>query len=206
VRAFRPPALVAAAVVLGGLGVAMWPQHWPSIVHLTVASAAVAACLHVLRTSVMSAEDRIRPLSPLDHVPRRRPVPAAPAGLERTLTFLRGARSAKRQVKLPWRTAEQLKQAVTVLLERHGFDPSVAADRATVRAAVSPLTWKILTEPRVHHKTATASDGRGVTGIVHAVLDDLERLASDQILSRTATETPPHASRDANVRPTRGTP
>ena len=178
----RPLAVVAAAVVIGGLASAVWPQHGLSIVHIVTVTAAAAAGLHaVAANTARGTVDVWR--SPLTRLVQQPKVPALPSDLERTLSYLSTSRIRHQSVALPWGTARQLNRTAEAALERRGIDLDNPSHHAAARALVSPLTWAVATYDRNRVRGARRSplraDSPGVARIVHAVLDDLDRLAGE---------------------------
>jgi hypothetical protein len=165
--------------VIGGLVIAVWPQHGLSIVQLVTVTAAVAAGLHAVLVNAGSGTWDVRS-SPLGQLSRPARVPSMPSDLERTYAQLWSSRLRYGDVAMPWGTARQLRRTVATAFG--GIDMDDPSDRAAVHALVSPLTWAVLTHdrnrPSGQRLMTLPADAPRVARIVHLVLDDLNRLGA----------------------------
>lgn len=178
----RPFALIAAALVIGGLALAVWPQHGLSIAQIVTVTAAVAAALHAVRVNTGSGTSDVWG-SPLTRLTTQPKVPTLPFDLDRTRSYLSSTRIRYRAVALPWGTARQLSRTAAAVLERRGIDLADPSGHRAARALVSPLTWAVLTydrdKVRGERRATMRADARNVARIVHTVLDELDRLAGE---------------------------
>ncbi|HEX2167961.1 MAG TPA: hypothetical protein VHG09_12075 [Longimicrobiales bacterium] len=175
-RTFRPANISAAAVAIGGVLIAVLPQHAMSITVLVIAAIAAAAGLYALAVNAPPAWWR----SPFD---------AARAGGRRTepddIDRIRSRLSGRRQriardTALPPGTLRMLQPLIHVALEREGIETDDEAAIASARTLVSPLTWAVLTtEPmeRPGWIRTMRPATRHTADVVHRVLNDLGRLA-----------------------------
>lgn len=177
-QTIRPSAAAAASAVISGLIIAVWPQHAVSVVQIAVVTVAVAAALHATRTNgVRPGTDRPSD-SPLARLMTPTALPALPSDLERTRFNLHSRRIRYRDVALPWGTAKQLRRTAAAALQRQGVDVDDPSHHAAARALVSPLTWTVLTHERYKPRKDLRGAGPKVAEIVHAVLDDIDRLTT----------------------------
>lgn len=177
-RTLRFGNLAAAAVLIGGVLVAVLPQYAMSVVQLVIVTVATAAALYALIAIVPVTWWR----SPFDRSGR----PGRKLRGSDELDLIRSKLSGRRHPiengrPLPPGALHLMKPLIRVALERENVDPDAEAHRASARALLSPLTWAIFTSDpsrRPHWFRTFRSKEREVADIVHAVLDDLDRLAS----------------------------
>lgn len=170
-RTYRPANIAAAAVVIAGLLIVLAPQHAPSIVRLGLVTVAAAAGLYTLAQRAPPAWW----LSPFEQL---RTTPARVESDE--IGWIRAKLSAPRQrladgTPLPPETVRLLQPLIESALQREGIDP---ADRHAAGRMLSSQTRAVLTwhPPKRRLGLSLRSDPRATADIVHAVLNDLERL------------------------------
>lgn len=175
--ALRPSNVAAAAVVIGGGLLVLWPTHVMSIGRIVILTVAIAAALHVLATHV-PATGWISPFKWMSPFNRRDPKRGrrGPDELELIHSYL----TARRQ---PVEDAPPVPPAVLRILQRLisaklQVTPRAArAGSARDRERVSPLTWAVLTAEPMRRPTwwsTLAADPDEVARLVRHVLDDLE--------------------------------
>lgn len=187
-RTLRPGNIAAAAVVMGGVLIIALPQHGLSIIRLVIVTVAAAAGLYAL---VLNAPATWW-ASPFDRKIR--------AGSKRhasdELDWIRSTLSGRRQrlengPALPPEILRLLQPLIEVALEREGIDARDSAWPDSARRLLSAETWAVLTtEPLKwppRHRTRRP-DKRKTAELVHAILDELDRLGSGGL---GATEHPP---------------
>lgn len=170
--------VAAAAVLIGGVLLVALPRRAVSIVQVVAVTVAVAAVLHALATHVPVSGW----LSPFRWMsPFHRPSSAGARGPDE-LDSIRARVSGRRQrlrggPPLPPETLRLLQPLIRAALD---LDRDDASYPPSARTRLSPVTWAVLTTDPLRNpywfRTLPAND-REVAGIVHAVLDDLERLA-----------------------------
>jgi hypothetical protein len=170
-RTLRPANIAAAAVVLGGALIVVLPQHGMSIVRIVIVTIAAGAGLYALALTSPPAWWR----SPFDQLrePARQRRPDE-------LDWIRSRLGGRRQrimsdAALPRETVRLLQPLIGAALEREGLDPG---DRAS-RWLLSPLSRAVLTtdlEKRPHRLRMMRPDARSTAELVHAVLNDIDRI------------------------------
>lgn len=175
-RTLRPANIAAAAVAIGGVLVAVLPQHAMSIAGLVIVAIAAAAGLYALVVNAPPAWWR----SPFDvfHRAGRR---TEADDIDRIRSRLSGRRQRiARDTALPPGTLRLLQPLIRIALEREGVETSDESAIAAARSLVSPLTWAVLTtEPmaRPGWIGTVRPAARRTADVVNRVLDDLDRLA-----------------------------
>lgn len=182
-RTLRFANVAAAAMVIGGLLVAALPGHVVGIMELVMVTGATAAglyalVLHVPPTGWMSPFTWMSPFARKG---------ARHAGNESDeIDSIRAKLSGWRRAldggaAMPLDTVRLLKPLITATLDTNPEEPREEERVAAARALVSPLTWSVLTSdvaqgsPWLHAYRPSEHD---VADLVHAVLDDLERLTA----------------------------
>ena len=175
-RTFRPANIAAAAVMIGGLLGLLLPQHGATILRLVIVTIAAAAGVYALAVLAPPAWWK----SPFDQVRNRH------ARDERDeIDWIRSKLAGPRQRitrgrAVPPETLRLLQPLIGSALEREGFDPADRASIGSARDVLSPLTAAVLdSEPlkRGLRLGMVRPDADATAGVVHAVLDDLERLS-----------------------------
>lgn len=188
--ALRPDRVAIAAIVLGGALAIVAPQHGGTIVRLVIATGAAAAALYAFVINAPPSWWH----SPFDRSDARRN-----GALERDrLGWVRASLGSRRQriarnVALPPETLRALKPVIAAALERAGTSPGDPAQRDAARAMLSPLARAILDAAPLEAPgwfRTTHADQRSTARIVHAVLDELDRLAAGTHATSTPHTTP----------------
>lgn len=177
-RTLRFGNLAAAAVLIGGVLVAGLPQHAMSVVQLVIVTVATAAALYALIAIVPVTWWK----SPFDRSGR----PPRKTDGSDEMDLIRSKLSGRRHPiengpPLPPGALHLMKPLIRLALERENLDPEDEAHRPSARSRLSPLTWAVFTSDpsrRPHWLRTFRPDEREVADIVHAVLDDLDGLAS----------------------------
>ena len=170
-RTYRPANIAAAAVVIAGLLIVLAPQHAASIVRLTFVTVAAAAGLYALAIRAPPAW-WVSPFEPLHTTPGR--------AESDEIGWIRAKLAAPRQrladgTQLPPETVRLLQPLIESALEREGIDAAgVAADRLLSPQSRAVLTWQ---PPKRRLGLSLRPDPRAAADTVHAVLNDLDRLA-----------------------------
>jgi hypothetical protein len=153
----------------------------------------VVAGLYAVRSNTSSGSRDVL-TSPLTRPVKQPKVPALPSDLARTYSYLSSTRIRYRHVELPWGTAAQLNRSIKAALERRGINMADASHRAAAKTVVSPLTWAVLmysrSKARDEHPVSLRANGPKVARIVHAVLDDVDRLQGEGERRRGPQSTP----------------
>lgn len=198
-RTLRPGHIGAAAVLIAGILMMALPQYGMSIVRLALVTIAVAAGLYALAVSVPEWSSTGWWMSPFNRLARTGDDAPASAEIDR----LRSALAGRRQrighgPPVPPEVLRLLKPLITMALEREGLDPDDDADVEAARDLLTPLTRAVLTSEEVTwprwFRTVRA-DEHAAADVVHAVLDDLERIGGGpEPRTRTAKQRtgPPH--------------
>lgn len=177
-RTLRFGNLAAAAVLIGGVLVAVLPQHAMSVVQLVMVTVATAAALYALIVSVPVTWWK----SPFDQSGGSGRKTHGSDEMDLIRSKLSGRRHPiENGPPLPPGALHLMKPLIRVALERENLDPEAEADMAPARALLSPLTWAVFTSDpsrRPHWFRTFRPNEREVADIVHGVLDDLDRLAS----------------------------
>jgi hypothetical protein len=176
----RPGHVAAAALLIGGMLVAVLPQHALSIARLVVVTMAAAAALHAL---ALNAPPRWWRSPFAGHRRNRRRASTAD-----DIDWIRSMLAAPRQrvrhgPSLPPETLGVLQPLIRSALERHGIDAADTRGRAAARTLLAPVSWAVLTGEPVkggQWYRLLPPDERATARVVHGVLDDLERLAADR--------------------------
>jgi len=197
-RALRPTNVGAAALVIGGLLVIAWPQHAMSVARLVIVTCAFAAGLyalavHVPPTGWISPFKWMSPFRKEVHETRT-------AHRADEVTLIRGLMSGRRQrlrdgSVMPASALRLLQPLITAALDLGPDDP---VDSPSVRRAVSPLTYAVLTTPPLHRPPwyrTRRPNPRAVATQVQSVLDDLSRLRGGVVQPRTASTSPARTPR-----------
>ena len=174
---FRPGSVAAAAILIGGGLIAAFPQHSMSIIRLVIVTIAAAAGLFALGVNAPATWWR----SPFE---RGLPLKWKRSGAHE-LHWIRSEMAGWRQriangPPLPPEVVRRLQPLIAVEIERAGADPADEAIGEYTRQHLSPLTIAVFTADagNSHHRFRFVPPNRGaVAAAVHAVLDDLERLA-----------------------------
>lgn len=170
-RTYRPANIAAAAVVIAGLLIVLAPQHAPSIVRLALVTVAAAAGLYALAMRAPPAWW----VSPFEHLRM-----TAGRAESDEIGWIRAKLSAPRQrmadgTPLPPETVRLLQPLIESALQREGIAPAeAAAGRLLSPRTRAVLTWQ---PPKRRLGLSLRADPRATADIVHAVLNDLERLA-----------------------------
>jgi hypothetical protein len=176
-RNLRPANTAAAALVIGGVLVVMLPQHAPSILRVVIVTIAATTGLYALAVNSPPAWG-----SPFQRGIRWRRGARGPGEVAWIRSRLWGwRRRVGRAPALPREVRDMLRPLVVTALQRQGVDPHDDAGRATARRLLSPLSWAVLTgESRgpLAWLQARPPNRRRVAGLVHRVLDDLDRLGA----------------------------
>lgn len=180
-RALRPANVAAAAVTIGGVLVVAAPQHAVSIAQLVLVTVAAAAGVYSLAVNV-PATGWISPfkwMSPFHGSAR----PGRDGRGSGEVDAIRSKLSGRRQPiengpPLSPDTLRLLKPVITAALD---IDPTDEAQLISARDVLSPLAWAVLTgdpltEP--YWLRTVGPDEREVAEVVHAVLDEIDRLAA----------------------------
>lgn len=180
--ALRPGSIVAAAVMIGGLIVVLFPQHGVTVVQVVVVTAAAAVGLFALAVTVPEWSAVRWLMSPFNRTGRAEPERRAPHELERIRWRLSRRRQRIRDgTPLPPEVLRLLQRLVRVALERKGLDPNREAHLETIRRRVTPLTWAVLSSEPMgwkHWYQTLWGNERQVAEVVHGVLDDLDHLTA----------------------------
>lgn len=194
------PVAAAALVVAGGL-ILLHPQHAVTFLRLLLGTVAVAG----LGLLLHSVRQRTRPFDSIferDGRSARLRSQAVP-GLPAIEGSLREATVPAYGTPLPPGARRRLFALAVTVLDRDGVDVLDPAQQAAAQARVSPLTWGVIVDelsrvgvprPRGRRRTTPAATAE----VVHAVLDDLQRLASGATPS--AAPAPPPAAARAGAR------
>jgi hypothetical protein len=174
-----PGATAAAALVLGGGFVVALPQHALSVLQVVILTVAVGAGLHALSANVPPTGW----MSPFKWMsPFRR---KAGSGRDRNgrdeIDSIRSKLGGRRQQirkgpALPPETVGLLRPLIRKALD---LDPEAEAEWASARSVLSPRSWSILTAPPPgpdHWFRALPPNRPEVAGLVHAVLDEVDRI------------------------------
>lgn len=168
----RPLALAIAAGAVGGLAVAVVPQHAASVASLAGATVVVVLAVSAL-VLVGPLVQREVPVTALDRGDAQGAPALDPAAL----------RDARRDLALPTRGPvpapvwERLVLAAVLRLQRHGVDVDSPHTRAQGRALLSEATWALLTTPPSSTGGAGRARTEDVARVVHRILDELDHLA-----------------------------
>lgn len=176
VHSIRPSSVVAAAVVIGGVLIAIVPQHALTILALVIVTAAASAGLFALHANAPATWWR----SPFE---RGLPMSWGRKG-RGELDWIASELGEWRQriafgYALPPRVLGRMKRLIETALERAGLSAGVEERDGVIRSRLSPLAYAILmtdmtrTAPVLRMR---APDRRAVARSVHLVLDELDRL------------------------------
>lgn len=181
--------VAVGAMVVAGAAVALLPQHAASILRLMLATIALALLTLMLRPtpgrtwrwddegdgteSVFEREGRYGRL-------RSRDVP----GLSPIRNALQEKRAPRDGPPVPWAVRRRLLTVAAAAFDRQGIDLLDPAQSGRARAQVSRSTWNVLAgamappqppQPGWGNRQQSVSPA-ATAGLVHAVLDELERL------------------------------
>jgi hypothetical protein len=174
-QALRPAGIAAAAIAIGGVLVAVFPQHGPSTVRLVIVTVAAAAGLYAVALHAPPAWW----MSPFDRSGHRGQRGVGSDEVDRIRSTLSGRRvHIENGPPLPPETLRLLQPAIRSSLEREGIDPDDSVSLESAAGQLSPLTRAVLVgEPSKHAGwfRTLRPDARQVAGIVHGVMDDLDR-------------------------------
>lgn len=215
-RSLQAPGVAAAGVMFGGLAMVVVPQHALTIAQLMVMTAAVAAALHVLFAVVLSETSSgprdagpygrwARLSSPFRRVRLPEEARSEPPEVERTRNYLSGQRLVYATAGLPPLPPEvvrRLARSLRVSFVQRGVDLREPAQQG----ALSPLSRAVLVAEqeeqsrgkergRRHRPRYQAADNAQVSSVVHAVLDDIDRLENGGAVSPSAQLTSPRGLR-----------
>jgi hypothetical protein len=179
-RMLGAPVAAAALVVAGGL-ILLHPQHAVTFLRLllgTIAVAGLGLLLHAVR-------QRARPFDSIFERDGRggRLRSQAVPGLPAIEGALREATVPAYGTPLPPGARRRLFSLAVTVLDRDGVDVLDPSQQPAAQARVSPLTWGVIVDelsrvgvarPRGRRRTTPAATAEAV----HAVLDDLQHLAS----------------------------
>lgn len=190
----RPAEIAAAAVVIGGSLIVVWPQHGASLTRLIIATIAAAAGLYVFTVLAPPAWWT----SPFDARPGR--------GRRRgrsvdDVDWIRALMAGRRQPiengpPLPPGMLRLLQPLIRSALEREGLDPVERGLHGPTRTAPAPLMRAVLAAEPLRHAPwfrTRRPDPRSVAAIVDDVLDDLDRIRTGR---RGAQPEPPTGKMD----------
>lgn len=178
-RNLRPLNVAAAALVIGGILLLALPRYALGIIQLVVVTGAAATALHALAVNVPQTGwmSPFKWMSPFADAPQ--PERSTPASAE--LEPIRAKLAARRLraaggPPLPAETLRMLKPLIRSALD---IDAGGGAASPEAAARLSPLARAILatdvpSEPR--WIDTVRPDATAVAGVVHSVLDELERL------------------------------
>lgn len=181
-RNLRPGNVGAAAVVIGGVLMVAFPGHAVAIVELVLVTAAAATALYALVLNVPPT-GWMSPFKWMSPFTRKR-LAVADGGASDELDLIRSRMSGRRRSveggpPLPPDTVRLLKPLIGAALD---LDPGAETYPDSARTLVSPLTWAVFTGEAptgsgwLHTLRPSEPD---VAELVHAVLDDLDRLGPD---------------------------
>jgi hypothetical protein len=175
-QTFRPVSLAPAAVLIGGVLIALMPRHALNILRLIIVTIAASAGLHALGMNSPPTWWS----SPFDRKVRW---PWARRGFDE-IEWIRDEMSGWRQrihgsPPLPPEVVRLIRPLIESAIGRHGFDATDVDAGDPIRRLVSPLTWVVLTadiDRRVRWYRMVPPDRAEVASAVHEILDDIDRL------------------------------
>jgi hypothetical protein len=180
-RTLRPGNVAAAAVLIGAVVVIVMPQHAMSVVQLVAVTVAAACGLYALSVRVPPTGwmSPFRWMSPFD----RTAAQGWQGHRSDEVDLIRSKLSGRRQRVEggPPTPPEVLRLVQPLIRAALDLDPGDDAGLASARALVSPLTWAVLTGEALRQPPwfrTLGPNGREVAEVVHAVLDDLDRLSA----------------------------
>jgi hypothetical protein len=176
--ALRPAEITAAAVVVAGGLIIVWPQLALSFAGLVIATVAAAAGLHAFAVLAPPAWWR----SPFEPRRRRR----RRAGRADDLDWIRATLKGRRQPvengpPLPPATLRLLQPLIRDVLEREGIDPDDTAELEPAGIRKCPLTRAVLDAEPLRHPPwfrTRRPDARHAAETVQGVLDELDRIVA----------------------------
>jgi hypothetical protein len=175
----RPGGIALAALVIGGVLIAIWPQYAMSFVRLVVLTVAAAAGLYAVGIHTPPTWWR----SPFDRGRRARKRRGSDE-LARIRSDLAGWRQRfGYPLALPPAVLRRLRPLIRSTLEREGFDPEEPS-----AAVLSPLGQAVLASAELERPRwyrLVPPDGLAAANAVNDLLDELDHLDAS-----TASTTP----------------
>jgi len=171
----------AAALLIGGMLVIIFPRYALSILQLVVITVGVAAGLYALAVNVPATGwmSPFRWMSPFGRIVRSGPAPDRSAELRSIHSKLAGWRQPLGGgLSLPLDTISLLKPLIR---ESLGLDPRDESGWRSAQHRLSPLSWRVLTydPPRgLDGFIKLPPNQLRVAEVVGAVLDEVDRISS----------------------------
>jgi hypothetical protein len=178
----RPGGVAAAALIIGGVVAAALPGHAPNVLRIFIVAMAAVAGLYALSLNVPPSGwlSPFKWLSPFGRRVRLRGVGRGQAEVDIIDSKLSGRRQRLPYgPPMPPGTLRLLRPLIRSAIE---IAPDDDVPPPSAGGALSPLSWAILTTEPLDNPFwfQTASPNRREAAeAVHAVLDELERIAAD---------------------------